>query len=124
METAASLPPVGRQRFITRGIRCTGCNGSIVFAQAMTPEFPFVVHEVKQWILAWEAGIAVNDNGIPLKNLHIGFLCKRGRHRSFGDMLLIANALRLLGYIVYTEAPDTTACGCPGDCAEIRGPIM
>ena len=76
--------------------------------------------EVKQLVTDWEASRPRQRDNY----LHIGFKCKAGRHRSYATMTMSAYALRCLGFIVFTEAPDAqrltdrryTLCLCPDPC--------
>ena len=79
------------------------------------------MEEVKQCITDFENSQPSGGN----EYLHLGFKCKKGKHRSNETMLFAAYILRMLGFIVYTESPaaDRDAekcrgkrCLCPDRC--------
>ena len=67
-----------------------------------------VFAEVLGAVDTWTRERSTTDDSTPL---WVGIHCAKGRHRAFASTLLAAEALRAMGYIVYTESPDTLACG-------------
>ena len=82
--------------------------------------FAEVLGATSEWSRRW----GTTDDTTPL---WVGIHCAKGRHRAFASTLLAAEALRAMGYIVYTEAPDTMTCGCSspsGWCNILAGQVF
>ena len=104
------------------GVRCNGANGCILFALAMHRKAPQLMLQVRKLVEEWEAGDPSDTD-----HLLIAFNCVRGRHRSKGIMFLVSYVLRMLGFLVYTEAPDDRErgyernhCKCPYRCPKYK----
>ena len=76
--------------------------------------------EILGAVIPWDREWSTTDDPTPL---WVGIHCAKGRHRAFASTLLAAEALRAMGYSVYTEAPDTRECGCPGWCTTLADQI-
>ena len=101
-----TLPP---HRFIDRGVWCCGANGRVLLCVARESGTITVFQEILGAVLPWDECWSTNPDPTPL---HIAVHCRQGRHRAYASALLAAEALRALGYVVFTEAPDTEPCGC------------
>ena len=69
-----------------------------------------ILSVVRPWDECW--GTNAQPYVDPLHPLRIGVHCAKDRHRAYAKVLLAAEALRALGYVVSTEAPCTDPCGC------------
>ena len=97
------------QKIIDRGEWCCGANGRILLNVVRESGTVSVFQEILGAVLPWDEWWATTRSSQPLK---IAVRCKKGRHRAFASTLLAAEALRALGFVVFTEAPDTNPCGC------------
>ena len=70
-----------------------------------------VFMEILAVVIPWDRGWGT-DQVDPMRPLRIGIHCAKGRRRAYAKNLLAAEALRSLGFLVFTEAPCTDPCGC------------
>ena len=100
---------------IERGDRCSGQNGSILYAISQSWWFERELRRVYEEVSLWLA------RGRSRGPLRIGFRCKWAKHRSMAMMIMVAECCRREGITVFCYNAEARICGCPHDsCGSLR----
>lgn len=95
--------------------RCCGANGAVLLRLAQHRNFPSILREARQHLVALQ-------DVMRERPAILGLRCRWGQHRSVGCCTLLQQCLARSGYDVRSRHLHIRPCGCPrSDCRNLRG---